>query len=197
MIQTGPRETGDRDVRLREITMDDAPDLYRWRMDEASRPMFRSTDRVPYETHLEFLRRYFEPGNADRWFVIEEYGAPVGSIVLYNIDAARGEAEWGRLVVAPELRSRGLASRGLSLLVRHARELGAGLVEIDVHHRGHLGRREWLTGPGEHLLRGLGRLSAHELGCEVGDRGLVHLDGLKAGHVEARPAAAAGALDLI
>ena len=39
MIQAGPRETGDRDVRLREITMDDAPDLYRWRMDETSRPM--------------------------------------------------------------------------------------------------------------------------------------------------------------
>ena len=124
MIHTGPRVTGDRDLRLREITMDDAPDLYRWRMDDASRPMFRSTDRVPYETHLDYLRRYFEAGNRDRWFVIEQCGIPVGSIVLYDIDAARGEAEWGRLVIAPELRSRGLASRGLSLLVRHARELG-------------------------------------------------------------------------
>jgi RimJ/RimL family protein N-acetyltransferase len=132
VIRTGPRETGDRDVRLREITMDDAPELYRWRMDDASRPMFRSTDRVPYETHLEYVRRYFEPANADRWFVIEEYGAPVGSIVLYNIDAARGEAEWGRLVVAPELRSRGLASRGLSLLVRHARELGLNRLRCEV-----------------------------------------------------------------
>ena len=132
MIHTGPRETGDRNVRLREITMADAPDLYRWRMDETSRPMFRSTAPVSYETHLEYLRRYFEPGNTDRWFVIEEFGAPVGSIVLYNIDAARGEAEWGRLVVAPELRSRGLASRGLSLLVRHARELGLRRLRCEV-----------------------------------------------------------------
>ena len=132
MIQAGPRETGDRDVRLREITMDDAPDLYRWRMDEASRPMFRSTEPVPYEVHLEYLARYFEPGNNDRWFVIEEYGAPVGSIVLYNVDATRGEAEWGRLVIAPELRSRGLATRGLSLLMRHARALGLRRLRCEV-----------------------------------------------------------------
>ena len=94
--------------------------------------MFRSTEPVPYETHLDYLRRYFEPGNTDRWFVIEEYGAPVGSIVLYNIDAGRGEAEWGRLVIAPELRSRGLASRGLSLLLRHARELGLRRLRCEV-----------------------------------------------------------------
>jgi RimJ/RimL family protein N-acetyltransferase len=132
VIQGGPRETGDRDVRLREITMDDAAELYRWRMDDASRPMFRSTERVPYETHLDFLQRYFDPGNTDRWFVIEEHGAPVGSIVLYDIDTGRGEAEWGRLVIAPERRNRRLASRGLSLLVRHARALGLHRLRCEV-----------------------------------------------------------------
>ena len=132
MIGSGAREFGDRDVRLREITMDDAPELYRWRMHETSRPMFRSTEPVPYEAHLDYLRRYFEPGNTDRWFVIEEYGAPVGTIVLYGIDPGRGEAEWGRLVIAPELRSRGLASRGLALLVRHARELGLRRLRCEV-----------------------------------------------------------------
>jgi RimJ/RimL family protein N-acetyltransferase len=132
VIHGGPRETGDRDLRLREITMADAPELYRWRMDETSRPMFRSTELVPYETHLDYLRRYFQPGNTDRWFMIEERGAPVGSIVLYDIDADRGAAEWGRLVVAPELRSRGLASRGLALLVRHARDLGLRRLRCEV-----------------------------------------------------------------
>ena len=132
MIRTGAREFGDRDVRLREITMADAPDLYRWRMDDTSRPMFRSTEPVPYETHLAYLGRYFEAGNTDRWFVIEEYAAPVGSIVLYNIDTAGGEAEWGRLVIAPEHRSRGLASRALALLVGHARDLGLRRLRCEV-----------------------------------------------------------------
>ena len=31
-----------------------------------------------------FLDRYFEPGNTDRWFVIEAAGAPVGAIALYD-----------------------------------------------------------------------------------------------------------------
>ena len=132
MISGGPRELGDRDVRLREVTMEDAPELYRWRMDDSSRPMFRSTERVPYETHLAFMNRYFDPSNTDRWFVIEEYGAPVGSIVLYNVDEARAEAEWGRLVVAPELRSRGLATRGLALLVRYAKSLGLRRLRCEV-----------------------------------------------------------------
>jgi RimJ/RimL family protein N-acetyltransferase len=132
VIRDGAREFGDRDVRLREVTMDDAPELYRWRMHETSRPMFRSTEPVPYEAHLDYVRRYLDPANTDRWFVIEEYSAPVGSIVLYGIDPSRGEAEWGRLVIAPEHRSRGLASHGLKLLVRHARELGLRRLRCEV-----------------------------------------------------------------
>lgn len=132
MISSGPRAFGDRDVRLREIARDDAPELYRWRMDETSRPMFRSTDVVPYDTHLAYVERYFDPANTDRWFVIEEYGAPVGSIVLYGIDAEQGVARWGRLVIAPEHRSRGLARRALTLLIRHAREIGVRSLRCSV-----------------------------------------------------------------
>ena len=132
MIRSGSRRFGDRDVQLREVTMDDAPELYRWRMHETSRPMFRSTAAVPYEVHLEFMQGYFDPANTDRWFVLEEYGAPAGSIVLYGIDPAAGEAEWGRLVIAPEHRSRGLATRALALLVRHARELGLKRLRCEV-----------------------------------------------------------------
>ena len=132
MIRSGPREVGGRQVRLREVTMDDARDLYRWRMDDASRSSFRSTERVPWETHLAFMGRYFDPANTDRWFVVEEFGAPVGSIVLYDIDPGRGEAEWGRLVIDPAVRSRGLATRALELLVGHARELGLRRLRCEV-----------------------------------------------------------------
>ncbi len=124
MISAGPAEVSDGTVRLREVTRADAADLYRWRMDDSSRPMFRSTDTVPYEIHLAYIERYFDPANTDRWFVIEDNARPVGSIVLYAIDAEQRVARWGRLVIAPEARSRGLARRALTLLVRHAREIG-------------------------------------------------------------------------
>jgi RimJ/RimL family protein N-acetyltransferase len=101
-------------------------------MDATSRPMFRSTAPVPYETHLDFMARYFSAANTDRWFVIEHRGAPVGSIVLYDVDAARGDAEWGRLVIAPEHRGRGHASRALALLVGHARDLGLRRLRCEV-----------------------------------------------------------------
>ena len=132
MIRTGPREIAAGDVRLREVTLADAPELFRWRMDAASRPMFRSTAPVPYETHLDFMARYFSPGNTDRWFVIEHEGAAVGTITLYDLDAVARDAEWGRLVIAPERRGRGHASRALALLVRHARDLGLRRLRCDV-----------------------------------------------------------------
>jgi RimJ/RimL family protein N-acetyltransferase len=132
LIHSGPREIGDGHARLREVTLADAPELYRWRMDPRSRFMFRSTAPVPYESHLDFMARYFGAGNTDRWFVIEHEGEAVGSIVLYDVDAAHGDAEWGRLVIDPDRRGQGHASRALALLVRHARDLGLRRLRCEV-----------------------------------------------------------------
>ena len=117
MIREGAAEMSDGTVRLREVTPADARDLFRWRMDERSRPMFRSTEPVSFDVHQAFMDRYFEPDNTDRWFVIEAEGRPVGTITLYKLSADGSEAEWGRLVVDPEQRGRGHARRALALLV--------------------------------------------------------------------------------
>ena len=132
MITAGPRTLTDGVVTLREVREDDAKKLYRWRMDPQSRPMFHSTDVVPYEAHIRFLRSYFSPENGDAWFVIETEGAPVGTIVLYNISPDGTEAEWGRFVVAPELRGRGLGRRALALLLDYARRRGVLRLTCDV-----------------------------------------------------------------
>ena len=131
MISSGPREIGDASFRLREITPDDSPNLYLWRMDDASRPMFRSTGKVAPEAHAAVLERYFSPGNADRWFIIESEGSPVGAIMLHAPEPG-GEAEWGRLVVAPESRGRGFGARALALLIAHARGLGLSRLRCEV-----------------------------------------------------------------
>jgi RimJ/RimL family protein N-acetyltransferase len=123
---------GDGVVRLREVTPADAERLYRWRMDERSRFMFRSTAEVPFAVHRQFMERYFSEGNHDRWFVIEAEGSPVGTITLYGFSADGSEAEWGRLVVDPGQRGHGYAGRALALLIAHARELGVRTLRCEV-----------------------------------------------------------------
>lgn len=150
MIRDGSREAGDGLVRLREIAPADADELFRWRMDPAARAMFRGTEPVPYGVHLAFLDRYFEPGNDDRWFVIEAAGRPVGAVALYEFAPDGAEAEWGRFVIAPEHRGRGWGRRALVLLLAQAR--AAGLRRL---------RCEVLTGnPAERLYRSLGFVDA-------------------------------------
>lgn len=94
--------------------------------------MFHSTEIVPYESHLSFLERYFHPASEDAWFVIETGGIPVGSIVLYDLSADGAEAEWGRFVVAPEHRRRGVGGRALRLLLAYARARGIRRLRCDV-----------------------------------------------------------------
>jgi RimJ/RimL family protein N-acetyltransferase len=123
---------GDAAFRLREVTPADSEMLYLWRMDPGSRFAFRSSEEVPFETHAAFVARYFTPANNDRWFVIEAEGEAVGSISLYAISEDFGQAEWGRLVIAPEYRRRGHAGRALALLIAHARSLGIRTLRCEV-----------------------------------------------------------------
>jgi RimJ/RimL family protein N-acetyltransferase len=132
VIRDGPREIGEDPVRLREVTREDAPNLYRWRMDPSSRGMFLNADKVPFKTHVAFVMRYFQPENTDRWFVIETEGRAVGAIALYGFSADGTEAKWGRLVVAPEERTKGYGSRGLALLIEHARQIGVKRLTCEV-----------------------------------------------------------------
>jgi RimJ/RimL family protein N-acetyltransferase len=132
VISSGPREIGGADFRLREVTPADSQNLYRWRMDPSSRPMFRSTGKVPFEAHTALLARYFSPDNGDRWFVIEADGAPVGTITVHVPPSGGTEAEWGRLVVAPEARGRGYGKRALMLVIEYARRIGLSRLRCEV-----------------------------------------------------------------
>lgn len=132
MIRKGPRTAEGEGVRLREITLADAPELYRWRMDPEARRQFHNPREVPYETHLDFLQRYFHPANTDRWLIIEAEGEPVGAVALYDLSPDGDEAEWGRFVVAPEHRGRGLGRRSLELLIGHARAIGVRYLRCEV-----------------------------------------------------------------
>jgi RimJ/RimL family protein N-acetyltransferase len=132
VISRGPCETGDATLRLREVTRKDAPNLHRWRMDPSARGMFLNTEQVPYETHVAWVERYFQPENTDRWFVIETAGRPIGAIALYGFSPDATQAEWGRFVLAPEARGRGYGGGALALLIEHARQIGLERLTCEV-----------------------------------------------------------------
>jgi RimJ/RimL family protein N-acetyltransferase len=132
VITSGPRAMGDGVVHLREVTRADAEALYAWRMDDRSRPMFRSTARVPMDVHRAFMERYFQPENRDRWFLIEAGGRGVGTITLYGFSPDGRSAEWGRLVVDPDQRGHGYGARALALVIAHARALGVRTLRCEV-----------------------------------------------------------------
>jgi RimJ/RimL family protein N-acetyltransferase len=132
LIRSGPRAIADGEVRLREVTPEDAADLYRWRMSPDTRVQFRLMDEVPFAEHQAYLARYFEPGNDDRWFIVEAGGEPVGAIALYAFSPDGAAAEWGRFVVSPEHRGRGWGRRSLRLLMDHARALGVRDLRCEV-----------------------------------------------------------------
>ena len=114
MIQAPPSSYSDGEVRIREVTLDAAEDLYRWRMAPRIKHNFWSTKPVTYEDHLRFLRNYFQLDNTDCWFAIEVDREQVGTLSLYDV-SANGEAEMGRLSLNPERRLRWGHDRRLSV----------------------------------------------------------------------------------
>ena len=132
MIRSNPPGIAGGGLRLREVTPDDAAILYRWRMGPDSRLQFRFTGEVPFAEHQAYVQRYFQPGNDDRWFIIEAGGEPVGAIALYEFSSDGTAAEWGRFVIDPGHRRRGLGRRGLELLIEHARAIGVRDLRCEV-----------------------------------------------------------------
>jgi len=119
-------------LRLRLIGRENAADLFAWRMDETSRPMFRHTEAVPYAAHEEMLDRYLAGSEREYWYVIDLAGSAVGALAIYGFSADGREAEWGRFVIAPPYRGAGLGGRAVAQLLHQARTLGLARLHCDV-----------------------------------------------------------------
>jgi RimJ/RimL family protein N-acetyltransferase len=107
----------DGDATLRMLAEADLPTTMAWRNHPESRRWFHSTAEVSTEQHAEWFRRYLERDD-DYVFVLEIGGAPVAQVSLYDVRG--GTAEFGRLLVDPAARGRGISHTAVALCLRVA-----------------------------------------------------------------------------
>jgi RimJ/RimL family protein N-acetyltransferase len=120
----------DGDAELRMLTADDLPLTLAWRNHPDSRRWFHSTAPIAPDDHAAWFSRYLNRAD-DYVFVIEVAGEPVAQVALYDI--ANGTAEFGRMLVSPEARGRGISHRATKLCLRVADEvLGLSQTHLEV-----------------------------------------------------------------
>jgi RimJ/RimL family protein N-acetyltransferase len=125
----GPNEGG---VTLRAITAADILRLYEWRNAPDTRPMFRDSRPLDFETHRRFVETVLEGESRAYWLIVEASNVPVGTISLYNFSRDGRECEFGRFVIAAGYRGRGYGRRALARLVELAQSVGLERVKCEV-----------------------------------------------------------------
>jgi RimJ/RimL family protein N-acetyltransferase len=87
--------------RLRPVGLDDAAFILELRVDpRAAGRLHPVSGRI--EDQVAWLEQYFDrPG--DWYWIVERVrdDAPEGALGLYDLDAAKGRAEWGRWILRP------------------------------------------------------------------------------------------------
>ncbi|TPO12398.1 GNAT family N-acetyltransferase [Mesorhizobium sp. B1-1-5] len=95
----------------------DLETILAWRNRDEARVWFKSSDKIAFEAHLSWYKRYLQKED-DFFFLIEANGRPVGQCGIYDIDHYAGSAEIGRFLVAPDMGGRGYIKRSCAELVR-------------------------------------------------------------------------------
>ena len=133
-------ELRDGDLVLRPWTLDDVPAIVAAFNDPEIQHWIPNIPRPYLEEHARQFVRGEVPGIGDWQFAITEQGQVVGSIGFGIDDTSRNAAigYW----CAKELRGRGLTTRALRLLSRHAlEELGSERLELITDPDNHASRR--------------------------------------------------------
>jgi diamine N-acetyltransferase len=94
-----------------------------WRNQDAIRRWFVHSEVIALADHRAWFARY-EDRDDDFLFIIEEtrdLHKPVGQVGLYRIEAVRGSAEFGRLLIGEaDARGKGLAQKATALVLDFA-----------------------------------------------------------------------------
>lgn len=109
----------DGETTIRPLERHDLPLTLAWRNHPESRAWFHSTELIAPEQHEAWFGKYCDRLD-DFVFIVEISREPVAQVALYDI--ADGRAEFGRLLVDPGARGRGISHIATGLCLRIADE---------------------------------------------------------------------------
>jgi RimJ/RimL family protein N-acetyltransferase len=110
-------------MQFRSATFDDARQLFKWRNDETTRAMSRSTDAVEWDGHVKWLKSRLGRPRADI-YIAEVDGHAIGT---FRIDG--DEVSY---TIAPEYRRRGLCTTMLKMVANEHGRLRAEIFRRNV-----------------------------------------------------------------
>jgi UDP-4-amino-4,6-dideoxy-N-acetyl-beta-L-altrosamine N-acetyltransferase len=110
------------------------PTTMAWRNSDSVRIWFKTPDVVSLEQHRRWYAAY--SGRLDDFvFLIRDRlsGALAGQIAIYRVDPIRGDAEMGRLMVAPGYEGKGLMKKACACLINYSMTaMGINRIHLEV-----------------------------------------------------------------
>ena len=116
-----------RDLRLVPLSADWATDVVRWRNAPENRRFFLSGDELTLAGQLAWTERQRHDPR-DHTFIALSEEASVGMVGIYGIDPGSRSAEYGRILIDPVWRRRGLGRAVTGLALAH----GFAALDLDL-----------------------------------------------------------------
>jgi UDP-4-amino-4,6-dideoxy-N-acetyl-beta-L-altrosamine N-acetyltransferase len=108
-------------VRLRPMTIGDAPDVVRWRNDPFVSEHLFGDGPPTLDSHVQWFEQMQARGDRQEFIIVERAtGRAIGTIGLSAIDRGHRRAEYGILIGEAEARGQGYAREASQLLLEYA-----------------------------------------------------------------------------
>lgn len=108
-------------VLLRPLTIEDAPQVVRWRNDPFVVEHLFGDEPPTLDSHVRWFAQMQQRGDRQEFVIVERAtGRAVGTIGLSSIDRVHRRAEYGILIGEADARGRGYAREASELLLDYA-----------------------------------------------------------------------------
>ena len=108
---------------IRPMTVDDTPNVIRWRNAPFVMNNFLYREPLDEATHLNWIKEKIETGKVAQFIIYsKELGKDVGSVFLRDIDQETKEAEYGIFIGEEDALGHGIGKEACETMVKYAKD---------------------------------------------------------------------------